>query len=382
MKKSYQELEKEKNFKLILLFLKKKRKTTKLELAEKLGLSIPTVTKIINELLELGIVFESVLSESNGGRRALIFEFIPDSILSVGIKLELDYLQLALVNLDGSILKKKIVIKNFIQNPEMLEILSDEIKIFIFEIGILSQKIKGVGISIPGIVSNDSLILKVGTNFKLHNINFEELKKKIGYELYIENEANAGALAEFEKIKSKKNKNILLVSIGTGIGAGIIVNGSLYKGSGNRAGEAGHMTLYNNGIPCNCGGSGCWELYCSNTAIINRFNDKFKNINTLKDIFSKKMLGNPEAIEIIDEYAKNMGTGIKNLLLIFDCDKIIISGEICNYSKYIKESMEEIIFQKDIFYNGENKKLEFSEYKADSNLIGAGLLVFKDYFII
>ncbi len=141
MKKSYQELEKEKNFKSILIFLKKKRKTTKLELSEKLGLSVPTVTKMINELLELGIVFESILSESNGGRRALIFEFIPDSILSIGIKLELDYLQIALINLDGVILKRKIVNKNFIQNPEILEILSNEIKIFIFEIGLLAQKI-------------------------------------------------------------------------------------------------------------------------------------------------------------------------------------------------------------------------------------------------
>lgn len=382
MKKSYQELEKEKNFKSILIFLKKKRKTTKLELSEKLGLSVPTVTKMINELLELGIVFESILSESNGGRRALIFEFIPDSILSIGIKLELDYLQIALINLDGVILKRKIVNKNFIQNPEILEILSNEIKIFIFEIGLLSQKIKGVGISIPGIVSNDSLILKVGTNFKLYNINFEELEKSIGYDLYIENEANAGVLAEFEKIKSKKNKNVLLISIGTGIGAGIIINGVLYKGSQNRAGEAGHMTLYNQGLPCNCGSSGCWELYCSNTALINEFNHKFGNINSLKDIFNKKMLTNPEAIITIDEYARNLGIGTKNLLLIFDCDKIIISGEICNYSKHIKSAMEEILFMKDIFYNGENKKLEFSEYKADSNLIGAGLLVFKDYFMI
>lgn len=382
MKKSYQELEKEKNFKSILIFLKKKRKTTKLELSEKLGLSVPTVTKMINELLELGIVFESILSESNGGRRALIFEFIPDSILSIGIKLELDYLQIALINLDGVILKRKIVNKNFIQNPEILEILSNEIKIFIFEIGLLAQKIKGVGISIPGIVSNDSLILKVGTNFKLYNINFEELEKSIGYDLYIENEANAGVLAEFEKIKSKKNKNVLLISIGTGIGAGIIINGVLYKGSQNRAGEAGHMTLYNHGLPCNCGSSGCWELYCSNTALINEFNHKFGNINSLKDIFNKKMLTNPEAIITIDEYARNLGIGTKNLLLIFDCDKIIISGDICNYSKHIKSAMEESLFMKDIFYNGENKKLEFSEYKADSNLIGAGLLVFKDYFMI
>ena len=85
---------------------------------------------------------------------------------------------------------------------------------------------------------------------------------------------------------------------------------------------------------------------------------------------------------MINEFAENLAIGIKDLLLIFDCDKIIISGEICNYSKYIKEQMEETIFRKDVFYAGENKKLEFSEYKADSNLIGAGLIVFKDYFVV
>lgn len=384
MKKTYQELEKEKNFKKILIYLKKKRTVTKLELSEKLGLSIPTVTKIINELLELGIVFESILSESNGGRRALLFEFVPDAILSIALKLELDYLQLAIINLDGLIIKKKVINKNFIKNSELINILTDEIKLFLFEIGILSQKIKGIGISIPGIVSENGLVLKVGTNFKLYDIDFEELQNNLGFEVHIENEANAGALAEFEKIKAKKNKNILLISIGTGIGAGIVVNGNLYKGSQNRAGEAGHITLYKHGKNCNCGSSGCWELYCSNPALIEEFREAFPGISftSLKDIFTKKILSYEESKLIINEYAKNLAIGIKNLLLIFDCDKIIISGEICNYSKYIRDSMEEILFHQDIFYKDEDKKLEFSEYKADSNLIGAGLLVFKDLFIL
>lgn len=382
MKKMYQELEKEKNFKEILILLKKKRHTTKLEISKKLGLSIPTVTKLINEMVQMGIVFEAELSESSGGRRPLSFEFIPDSILAIGVKLELDFLQIALINLDGKIIKKKIINNNFIENVELIEILSKEIEFFLFEIGVLSEKINGIGISVPGIISNDELVLKVGTNFKLYNINFEELQNKFGCKVTIENEANAAAFAEFEKLKSKKNKNILLVSIGTGIGAGIIIEGKPYKGSQRRAGEAGHITLYPKGKKCNCGNEGCWEMYCSNTAIVNEFNNKFGNIYNLKDIFSKKIIESDTGTQMINEFAENLAIGIKDLLLIFDCDKVIISGEICNYSKYIKEQMEETIFRKDVFYAGENKKLEFSEYKADSNLIGAGLIVFKDYFVV
>lgn len=382
MKKTYQELEKEKNFKQIIILLKKKRHTTKLELSKKLGLSIPTVTKIINEMLEMGIIFEAEFTESNGGRRALAFEFIPDSLLSVGIKLELDSLQIALVNLDGKIVRRKIINRNFIGSSEVIDIVIKEIQLFLFEIGILSEKIKGIGISIPGIVSDNGLVLKVGTNFRIYNLDFEELQTKLNYRVIIENEANAAVLAEFENLKAKKNKNILLISIGTGIGAGIIIEGTPYKGSQNRAGEAGHITLYPHGRKCNCGNEGCWEMYCSNTALINEFNNDFGNINSLKDVFNRRITETEKGKIMIEKFAENLAIGIKDLLLIFDCDKIIISGEICNYSKYIKKIMEDIIFQKDVFYKDENKKLEFSDYKADANLIGAGLLTFKDFFIL
>lgn len=378
----YQELEKEKNFKEIMVLLKRKRQTTKLEISKKLGLSVPTVTKLINEMVNLGIVFEAELSESSGGRRPLSFEFIPDSILAIGVKLELDFLQIALVNLDGKIIKRKVINNNFIENKELINILSKEIEFFMFEIGVLSEKVHGIGISVPGIISDNELVLKVGTNFKLYNIDFEELQNKMGCKVFIENEANAGAFAEVEKLKSKRNKNILLVSVGTGIGAGIIIEGKLYKGTQRRAGEAGHITLYPHGRKCNCGNEGCWEMYCSNSAIVKEFNIKFGNINSIKEIFSKRILENNEGHNLILEYAENLAIGIKDLLLIFDCDKVIISGEICNYSKHIKDKMEEIIFHKDVFYSGENKKLEFSEYKADGNLVGAGLLVFKDYFVV
>lgn len=382
MKKTYQELEKEKNFKQIIILLKKKRHTTKLELSKKLGLSIPTVTKIINEMLEMGIIFEAEFTESNGGRRALAFEFIPDSLLSVGIKLELDSLQIALVNLDGKIVRRKIINRNFIGSSEVLDIVIKEIQLFLFEIGVLTEKIKGIGISIPGIVSDNGLVLKVGTNFRIYNLDFEELQTKLNYRVIIENEANAAVLAEFENLKAKKNKNILLISIGTGIGAGIIIEGTPYKGSQNRAGEAGHITLYPHGRKCNCGNEGCWEMYCSNTALINEFNNDFGNINSLKDVFNRRITETEKGKIMIEKFAENLAIGIKDLLLIFDCDKIIISGEICNYSKYIKKIMEDIIFQKDVFYKDENKKLEFSDYKADANLIGAGLLTFKDFFIL
>jgi predicted NBD/HSP70 family sugar kinase len=382
MKKTYQELEKEKNFKQILILLKKKRYTTKLELSTKLGLSIPTVTKIINEMLEIGIVFEANLNESNGGRRALVFEFIPDSLLSVGVKLELDSLQIALINLDGKIIKRKFINKNFIGSLELINILSNEIEIFLFEIGILAEKVKGIGISIPGIVSDDGLVLKVGTNFKIYNLNFEELQTKFNCKVIIENEANAAALAEFENLITKKNKNILLISIGTGIGAGIIIEGTPYMGAQKRAGEAGHITLYPHGRKCNCGNRGCWEMYCSNTAIIEEFNKEFGNIKSLKDIFNRKIMETDEGKFLINLFSENLAIGIKDLLLIFDCDKIIISGEICNYSKYIKSNIENYIFKNDIFYQNENKRLEFSSYKEDANLIGAGLLTFKDFFIL
>jgi predicted NBD/HSP70 family sugar kinase len=380
MKKTYQEKEKEKNLKLIMSVLKKKRKVTKLELSKKLNLSIPTVTKFINELLNLGIVFEAELSESSGGRRPLVFEFVPDSLLSISIKLELNYLQIALINLDGNIIKRKTINKNFIENKDIIKILIQEIKIFIFEIGILKEKLYGIGISIPGIVSDNELLLKVGTNFKLRDINFEVLQNELNLRVHIENEANCAAIAELFKNKNKNISNILVISIGTGIGAGIIIDNRLYRGQEYRAGEAGHITLYPHGNKCNCGNEGCWELYCSDTALIKQFKNVFPDINSLKDIFSNKITCTKEFQELIKTFTSNMAIGIRDLMLIFDPNKIIISGDICNYSKYIKSDLELLALKTTNFYDTSNKKIEFSSYKSDANLIGAGILAFSDFF--
>ena len=380
IKKTYQELEKEKNFKQIMILLKKKRITTKSDLSIKLNLSVPTVTKIINEMLEMGIIFESELFESTGGRKALSYEFVPDSLLSIGVKIELNFLQLALINLDGKIIKRKIIEKNFIENLEILDILTTEIQFFIFEIGIFSSKVQGIGISVPGIIDNNELILKIGTNFKLYNIDFESIQKTLKYKVIIENEANAACFAEFSNMRVRKS--ILVISIGTGIGAGIILEGIPYKGSHRKAGEIGHITLYPHGKKCNCGNEGCWEMYCSNTAIIDEFNKEFGNIKSLKDVFNKKIITTEMGQKLLDSYIENLSIGIKDLLLIFDCDKIVISGEICNYSKHIKSKIDQILFDKDVFYKDETKKLEFSDYREDANLIGAGLLAFKNYLVL
>ena len=164
------------------------------------------------------------------------------------------------------------------------------------------------------------------------------------------------------------------------MGAGIVIDGNLYKGHSSKAGEFGHFTVENHGKKCNCGNEGCLEMYCSNRALVKAFEKEF-NLSNLSfiEIFSKNLADTEKGKEILEKYTDYLASGIRNLLFLLDLDRVIIGGLISNYSHYIKESLEKKVFN-NIFFE-DKSILEFSKYGDFSNLIGAAFLPFNDLFI-
>ena len=375
----YQKKEKIRNINRVYWYISQNKFFTKKEISTSLKISFPTVTKIINLLLEKKMVIDKGFSENSIKRKATLYEYNPNSFYSVGIKLELSSISFILINLNGDEIKKTIIIKDFFRDENFVFYIIEEVKLFLKGFP-FKELITGIGIALSGIVDNKNKILKIGTNFKIFEKSLKIIENNLNLPIYLINEANAGAIGEFFLNKICETSNMAFISIDSGIGAGIVIDGSLYKGHFSKAGEFGHFTVENNGLECNCGNKGCLEMYCSNRALVNSFKKEF-NLSDLSfiEIFSKNLANTEKGKEILDKYTDYLAIGIKNILFLLDLDKIIIGGLISNYSQYIQNDLEKKVFN-NIFLK-DKTILEFSKYSDSSNLIGAAFLPFNNLFI-
>jgi len=211
-----------------------------------------------------------------------------------------------------------------------------------------------VGVGTPGCVDVDRGILRGGTpNFRywIKVPIAEELNKRCKLPVFVDNDANVMALAEAKFGAGKGHKNVICLTIGTGIGGGIIINGALYRGSNFAGAEPGHMSIKHDGRACRCGGRGCLELYASATAMITHFKKISKkagiavekNIN-VKRIFELFASGNRQAAQTIDLSTYYLGRGIANLMNIFNPTRIIIGGGVAGAGEVYLKRVENSAF--------------------------------------
>mgnify|MGYP001579032923 FL=1 len=333
-------------------------------------------------LFRSGYLDEAGVAESTGGRKPIIVRFLSDARYSFGVCVTPSKIRIALINFKLEIIKEKEF--KLSQDIESIDIVMDKIKRCIDELvdsfNIPKDKVIGVGFSLPGTVNEEELLLVNAPNLKLNNIDFKKYERLYGYKLFMENEANAAAYAETFINPDKVIKNLVFVSITEGIGTGIMINDNLYKGSNKHAGEFGHMTIVKDGELCNCGKKGCWELYASEKALINKYNKEFNaEDKNLKEFF-KLTKTNEKANKILDNYIDYLAEGIKNIILITDPEEIIIGGKIAYYEEYFKESLMKKVFEENSFYIKEECTLSFSKLKENASILGAALMTMQEIF--
>lgn len=179
----------------------------------------------------------------------------------------------------------------------------------------------GVGVGIPGIVSLQGRVYRsphfpAWVDYPI----LKELKKKIPFPVKVDNDANMAALGEGWKGAARKNRNYLLLTLGTGIGGGIVINRKLFRGDSGFAGEMGHLVLYKEGYVCPCGGQGCLELYASATGL-----QKVSPLEA-KKLYKLARQGDKNAKKIFEALGENLGAGIASLLNILDIEHILVGG--------------------------------------------------------
>lgn len=373
---------KEMNRANIINIIKQHGEITKQDIAAALKLSIPTVTTNTNQLIEEGLVEEAGVGDSTGGRKPVILKFVENARYSVGVNISPDSVGILLMNLKNTIIDEaSFVYEREYSFSEVLRRLQVEIEGLLTHHQIDKNKVSGVGISLPGLVDEDRLILENAPNIGVRDFDFKGFQDGLQLKIIIENEANVAAYAEIEMGKTVNMRNVVYISITEGIGTGIIIDQNIYKSTKKKAGEFGHMRVSDEANRCNCGRTGCWELIASKKALF-RYYQEFTGLrgSSLEQIFSKESFDMPAVQEAIEKYIDCLFIGIENIILGLNPEYVIIGGELGKFEKEMLQLINRQNHMKSSFVEYEGTKVVFSALKDKGSLIGAALLPFEELF--
>lgn len=253
--------------------------------------------------------------------------------------------------------------------------------------------IEWIGIGTPGIANSKTGIIEYSNNLGFKNTPMVKyIEEAIGRKdtpIFIENDANAAAYGEFVAGAAKGAKNAVCITLGTGVGGGIIINGKIYSGSNFAGAEIGHTVIEVDGAQCSCGRKGCFEAYSSATGLIRMskeameaFPDSIMNKMaqekgkvTARTSFDAMRAGDKTAKDVVDKYIKYLAAGITNTINIFQPDVLCIGGGVCNEGDPLLLPMKELV-KKEVYTRDSEKNCDIVIAKLgnDAGIIGAAFL--------
>lgn len=309
----------------------------------------------------------------------------------IGIDLGGTYIKGGIVNKDGDILVKKEV-KTYVEqgHEKVICDISSLIKDLANELRINIKYICSIGVGIPGVANKDGMVY-YATNLHWANVPLGDMLRKefMDIPVYVENDATVAALAEYVKGSMKNKESGVMLTLGTGVGGGIIVNKKVFSGSHGLGSEIGHMIVGENFYKCNCGNNGCLETYASATALIKYAkkliedgNDTLileKVQNNLDKINAKIIVdcakeGDAISIKCVDRLIRYLSIGIANIMNIMDPQVISIGGGLSKAGDFIldkirKEALKYVLF-KELKYGD----IVLATLGNDAGIIGSAML--------
>lgn len=313
----------------------------------------------------------------------------------IGVDLGGTNIAVGIVDENGNILKKGSVPTGALRDPdEIVKDMAELAKKLLSETGISLDEVEYAGIAAPGTIDSEKGEVVYSNNIPLlHYPMAKKLKDFLGVKkVYIENDANAAAKGEYACGVSKGSKSAVLITLGTGLGGGIVIDNKIYSGFNFGGAELGHTVIEVDGRPCTCGRRGCWETYSSATGLIKMTKEKMEECRdslmwTLCDgdiskvsgrtAFDAMKKGDAAAKDVVDMYIKYLGIGITNMINIFQPEMFVIGGGVCNEKEHLTLPLNEII-EKDQYTRNNPPELKtkvcIAQLGNDAGIIGAAML--------
>ena len=325
------------NRELVLRFLRKNKVCSRIELAKLTNLNPATITNIINDFQKIGIVEETGAISEGKGRSAIGLTLSASKYSVIGIRLARKYMIIGAFDIRGEQLKsQEYAFEEWMSPGDVLEAMKMHVHEAINEW--ISGEVTAIGCAVPGpFLCKEGRVALMTGFLAWQDINIqEELEKEFNLPVFMENDANAGAIAYYWKYGTELKQSLVYVAVGQGVGAGVIEDGSLLAGKLGVAGEIGHMSIDYNGRYCECGSRGCLETYCSTLAFSGEVKRRkaqgnysiVKEADGFKEIVNAVRVGDRLAVDEYRHACECLTIGIVNIINMLNPDTIVIDDEM------------------------------------------------------
>lgn len=359
------------------------------ELAKIVGLSVPTVTKAVGELLNMGYVNEYGKQETGEGRHPVLYGLNPDSGYFVGVEIKEGVVNIGLANFRGDMIDMDEDHPCRIDNTmESMKELCGVVSEFIDRSGVNKEKLINVLFCIGGRVNSAS-----GYSHTLYNFTEEPLTdlftELLGYPTSIENDTRAFAYAEYMNGVVHGEKDVLVINASMGLGLGIIINGNLYTGRSGFSGEIGHMHMFNNEQLCHCGKKGCLETEASGRALMRTVKQRIaagessfltQNGNadfTINDVIDAIVNEDPLCLDVIEHIGHVIGETVANLINVFNPELVVIGGLLARTGDFMLQAVKSTMRKYSLNLVNKDTRVALAKLNERGGVVGACLLARK-----
>jgi glucokinase-like ROK family protein len=377
------------NLSEVLQLIWRERQISRAEIARRKELSRSTVSQIVEELLELGLVKEAGAGESHGGRRPIVLQFDDDAAVILGVDLGATHVAVTLTNLRGSVLAwehQKHPVRD--DPPGALALVTTLAERCLEAWGGSRRRLLGVGMAVPSPVDParpDYLNDVVAPTWKGVNVG-QALRKRFRVPVLVDNDANLGALAERWWGAGRDVDNFAYIKLATGIGAGFFVDGKIYRGASGVAGEVGHLSIDPGGAPCGCGLRGCLVTVVGAPALLRRARELLKEhpdsalagrdfgITVLEDA---ALAGDALALQVVREAAEHLGIGVAGLLNLLNPAVVVVGGGLARLGELLLEPLRQTVRTRTLATSVEVSNIVTSQLGARAVAVGAATLLLQ-----
>ncbi|MBW2509206.1 MAG: ROK family transcriptional regulator [Deltaproteobacteria bacterium] len=338
---------------LILNLLWTEREISRADLARRTSLSRSTVSAIVSDLLSTNLVKESHAGVSSGGRRPILLQFQDDSSFIIGLELGATHVSCVLTDLRCSVRASWSAPAPVRDDPEgALQKMTMAVRAVLDAGGVPSSRVVGIGVAVPSPVDRErpgELLPLILPKWKGYDI-ASHLEDFLLRPVFVDNDANLGALAELWWGAGSSAKDLAYIKVATGIGAGLIINGRIFRGSSGIAGEIGHTSIDPNGPQCICGLRGCLATLIGTPALLKRAKDALRASGSnrpaptsIDELVNAALEGEPTAVELMQYTGHQLGIGIANMLNLLNPEMVVLGGGIARAGDLVLDPVRETI---------------------------------------
>ena len=412
MKKVTREQKKEHNRNLVFMTILNKETISRADIANITHLTRTTVSGIVAELIEEGLVQEVGIGSSTGGKSPILLSVVEDARTIIGLDLGQNQFSGAIVNLNGQL---KSVTSVKVEEWDGEQELHLVYKILDQLVEIAGKPLVGIGVAAPGLVNTKEGIVINAVNLGWHDFPLANiLHKRYQLPVCVINDSQANAMGHyiygrrhgkrvgsmvttqsenanliyhdiFNKIDG--SGNLIVINAGYGIGAGIVIGGQIFQGNG-WAGEIGHISVVSeNGLPCRCGNYGCLESIASEQAIVNRMrqiasqpkNNQTITLDTIVEAFNN---GDPKANQVVMEAATYLGQAISSLACILNIPDVLLTGRLTRFGDPWLEVVRKAMRKTSLYGIAADTRIEIGKLDCNGFILGATTLFSMNYSLI